>query len=740
MDAATSTRCSPPSTSSARTRMSTSSLVTPSLLSREHRALLHAVRLVNRSLACNAAGATSLARRERRPCLQITPLAVAAFVAGTALVALVLLFRGMVRRRLTARPPLRCGTADCLRHAFRLHSALNRSVDPCHDFGAFVCGSAGGDVPDVRDELWQQWSASVLQLLQTSHKRAGSAEAKMAAMLRSCLRIEPTGTFRENIVALRQFVDERRLAWPGTERENVHPLDVLLDLAINWQMPLWFGARVLLSGRASKRVIAVRLEPAPHPTARIGASRAGQICAVLDATAQMLQLSAETPRAPDHTPTSRRVPEDELAVELTALDHYIFDALAQVSSPLRHLPAVAESLRNVQNLTPIITASEWLTFLGRHLADVAANVTTTTQILTSNRGLLTTVSSFHEQFEHTGLLAHIARSLVATFANLFAGQKSKTSASDPVVSAANKASCLSQVEDAYGLVLAAHYARSRAYDRNSVDDLLNEIVRSAFALTSPASRRGVNARSRLEMLLVDLWPVFRDESLEALYEDFPDSGRTYFHYFVENRKSIRRKLLESSRNFANGVSVPSGWHFNYDVFSNRLAVAVGTVARPLFYAHGTRAMNFGGLGLLFARQLVGVIDAPDVHRGPQGWRVATDDGADAWNASRGHSEDVRALEIAFTALTNAVANDRDQGNQQERLVSLEDFTGDQLFFITACYNSCRWSSQRRMSVVCAGARRFDSFATAFGCSNGHTRGVVAASTIKPNATAVSGPA
>ncbi|XP_075543511.1 uncharacterized protein LOC142577971 [Dermacentor variabilis] len=150
MEAATLTRRSPPTTSSVRTRMSTSSLVTPSLLSREHRALLHVVRLVGPSLACSAASATSLARRERRPCLQITPLAVAAFVAGTALVALALVFRGMVRRRLAARPPLRCGTADCLRHAFRLQSALNRSVDPCHDFGAFVCGSAGGDVPDVR--------------------------------------------------------------------------------------------------------------------------------------------------------------------------------------------------------------------------------------------------------------------------------------------------------------------------------------------------------------------------------------------------------------------------------------------------------------------------------------------------------------------------------------------------------------------------------------------------------------
>ncbi|KAH7953235.1 hypothetical protein HPB49_006312 [Dermacentor silvarum] len=308
MAAATSARRCPSATSSICTRVSTSSLVSSSVLSREHRALLHVFRLmrqhrralasqVDQSLERSPASASSLTRRERRPCMQITPLAVAAFVAGTALVALVLLFRGMVRRRLTAKPHLRCGTADCLRHAFRLQSALNRSVDPCHDFGAFVCGSAGGggDVPDVRTELWQQWTTSVLQLLQTGNQRAGTAKAKMAAMLRSCLRVEPTGAFHENIAALRQFVDERRLAWPGAKREDVHPLDVLLDLAINWQMPLWFSARVLLSGRSSKRVIAVRLEPAPDPTVRNGAS--SQICAVLDATAQMLQLQAVTPRA-----------------------------------------------------------------------------------------------------------------------------------------------------------------------------------------------------------------------------------------------------------------------------------------------------------------------------------------------------------------------------------------------------------------------------------------------------------
>ncbi|KAH7953234.1 hypothetical protein HPB49_006311 [Dermacentor silvarum] len=412
------------------------------------------------------------------------------------------------------------------------------------------------------------------------------------------------------------------------------------------------------------------------------------------------------------------MPKNEAAVQLTAVDRYIFDALTEASSSLRHSTVVAESLRHVQNLTPSITPSEWLTFLGHHLADVAANVTTKTQILSSTRGLLTAMSYFHEQFEHAELLAHIARSLVASFANLFAsrGQKSKPSASDPLVSAANRASCLSQVEDAYGLVLDVNYARSRAYYRSSVDDLLNEMVHSAFDLTSPVSHRGVNARSRLKMLRVDLWPAFREDPLEAMYEGFPDSGRTYFHYVLENRKSIRRKLLESSRDFAKDVSMPSGRYFKYDVFSNRLAVAVGTIARPLFYAHGTRAMNIGGLGLLFAKQLVDVIDAPGVHRVPQGWRVVPNDGADARNTSRGHSKVVRALEIAFASFANAVAYDRDQGHLQERLVSLEEFTGDQLFFITACYNACRWSSQRRISVECAGFRRFVSFATAFGCS------------------------
>ncbi|KAL3198710.1 hypothetical protein MRX96_044319 [Rhipicephalus microplus] len=63
---------------------------------------------------------------------------------------------------------------------------------------------------------------------------------------------------KRNARDLRAFLEQRRLAWPGDfQRLDVHPLDVLLDLAINWEMPLWFSVGVLTvsaTGRKSREI------------------------------------------------------------------------------------------------------------------------------------------------------------------------------------------------------------------------------------------------------------------------------------------------------------------------------------------------------------------------------------------------------------------------------------------------------------------------------------------------------
>ncbi|KAH8025127.1 hypothetical protein HPB51_003969 [Rhipicephalus microplus] len=47
---------------------------------------------------------------------------------------------------------------------------------------------------------------------------------------------------KRNARDLHAFLEQRKLALPGDfQRLNLHPLDVLLDLAINWHMPLWFS-------------------------------------------------------------------------------------------------------------------------------------------------------------------------------------------------------------------------------------------------------------------------------------------------------------------------------------------------------------------------------------------------------------------------------------------------------------------------------------------------------------------
>lgn len=57
-----------------------------------------------------------------------------------------------------------CDTDDCMQHAFLLSAALNRSLDPCDDFGTFVCSAWLASSAQSRSLQEDLWYRSVRQL------------------------------------------------------------------------------------------------------------------------------------------------------------------------------------------------------------------------------------------------------------------------------------------------------------------------------------------------------------------------------------------------------------------------------------------------------------------------------------------------------------------------------------------------------------------------------------------------
>ncbi|KAL1466391.1 hypothetical protein MTO96_042766 [Rhipicephalus appendiculatus] len=137
-----------------------------------------------------------------------------------------------------------CRSDACAAFGEELHAAINRSIDPCQDFHAFVCG--GWDDPHRQTTTESRMVAAALDLaieeVKADLAKQGNPpqqQSKAAQFFQSCV-IAGTQKMRN----LKEFADFRRsldLLWPEhNPSDAAHPLDIMVNLALNWEMNFLF--------------------------------------------------------------------------------------------------------------------------------------------------------------------------------------------------------------------------------------------------------------------------------------------------------------------------------------------------------------------------------------------------------------------------------------------------------------------------------------------------------------------
>ncbi|KAL1485233.1 hypothetical protein MTO96_032091 [Rhipicephalus appendiculatus] len=125
-----------------------------------------------------------------------------------------------------------CRTPDCTAFGREVSLAINPAIDPCHDFHGFVCG--GWKEPRARLTTEARMITEAYDMAIKRVKDDPQRVSKVAQFFRSCTR---AGTHKsEN---LRQFAELRKvlsLTWPEGKPQGVRPLEVMVNLALNWQM------------------------------------------------------------------------------------------------------------------------------------------------------------------------------------------------------------------------------------------------------------------------------------------------------------------------------------------------------------------------------------------------------------------------------------------------------------------------------------------------------------------------
>ncbi|CAN7943040.1 unnamed protein product, partial [Ixodes hexagonus] len=154
-----------------------------------------------------------------------------------------------------------CTADSCLEQAALLMESMNRAVRPCQDFYAYVCGNWKPSVDEILiSDVAGKMRANLQRentILLFNGTSSRPSFKRVSATFRACYERGDEDQ-QSHINELKVFMHERGIPWPLEPPGDKHPLDVLLDLDINWGTPVLFKTR-LFSG-SSEIIVACAAE------------------------------------------------------------------------------------------------------------------------------------------------------------------------------------------------------------------------------------------------------------------------------------------------------------------------------------------------------------------------------------------------------------------------------------------------------------------------------------------------
>ncbi|KAL3195632.1 hypothetical protein MRX96_001765 [Rhipicephalus microplus] len=173
---------------------------------------------------------SSPARRRLKRLLAVSLLAITLL---TIVTASVFLLYPKPKRRLRSY----CETKGCEAHRYQISHQLDKSIDPCDDFSAYVCArwKPRKEFQLSRSQLSDMFLSWLYKLPETLAKGVVyfPVGKKVAAIFDSCMT--ETGS---HIHVMREFMRECDILWPDDPEEPVTPAKPLFDLSFNWNVHL----------------------------------------------------------------------------------------------------------------------------------------------------------------------------------------------------------------------------------------------------------------------------------------------------------------------------------------------------------------------------------------------------------------------------------------------------------------------------------------------------------------------
>ncbi|XP_064479310.1 endothelin-converting enzyme 1-like [Ornithodoros turicata] len=602
-----------------------------------------------------------------------------------------------------------CDTADCLRLASHLQKSINKTRDPCVNFYSFTCSSWFKDFtyPDLRD--YRTFLSSTLMQFMSDGARTTNIEAVARAV-----RFFTSCTSRKNnVTAFTAFMRDRKLRWPRKPQPGDNALDVHLDLAVNWAVSLWFSIEVSRRDSPNDFVVMLWYGQEVHAWKK---SDNGT-----DATERYkrrVQRCTEILGYPGYLGPGN-------IVQLRRSE----DRTKEIVTKSKIYPA-AETLLRAHNLQDITKSHlAWLPLLKKNL-QLYFNVTGDTPIWLPNLPFLKELSSLTALLNNSELLNVLGWTFVQEYAwmattdldALKFGTVRNMNTTLPYL-------CLQETEKSFGIVLWAPHIKEQFTipETLKVDAILDgvtismtQIIQNSTLIDNSTKKTAIHKVLNATRILWPSLQLFADAGLNYFYRTFGPMNATFIENWVRSRNDVR-SFLNSPHFFDTYKKTmlhPMGAVF-YLYYLNTIQVSMGVLRPPLYFPKGTIAANFGYLGTLYALFLGKSVDYTGRKIGANGAIKEWWKGEPTAGNCRGRAveESMRwslAYRTAYAAYRLAL---RQQGifSPKTRLESMTEYSGDQVFYLSACLPYC--SFQETGKEACNMAMKTRGFRQGFGCTD-----------------------
>ncbi|XP_064479309.1 uncharacterized protein LOC135392532 [Ornithodoros turicata] len=599
-----------------------------------------------------------------------------------------------------------CDTRDCLTHAFHLNTSVNPKVNPCVDFYEYTCSFWYRDYSYHEVDRLDELLAS--NLLSTFNNNNNKANTTSVAVLNS-FRMYNSCIHRVNdIVSFKAFMKERRIPWPEEPAEDVDPLDVHLDLTINWGQCYWMCLKIVRPWYEGQYVVVFFNPQDMHSWKNREGGRGSfhNFTTRVRHFVEALNVKVNVSKLP-------RLYRDEAIVR-----NFVTRGKAH---------ALSGSSFRVRDLRNHTGSDRWATFLNNHFQP-DFTVTDDTKVMVHNMRVLHELRSVLTSSRSPYLLDVLGWTFVqenawmavpdvdvVTFGNLTHAARAL-----PMF-------CLRVTEESFGILpwtpwILQHFPVSERQRVNRIVDnvvhVLEGKVRNSTLINNMTKQIALGKISRMYRVI---WPpdyYFDEQRLDQAYQTFSLMNDTFFQNW--NRSLADLRGLIGHKDYLYIYKKTMKDHLGpivYLHYFNVLRMAMGQLVPPLYYTHGTLASNYGYLATLYASYAAKTMDY-------MGRRLdAVGVQGDWWSANiplncTSTAVERRMLrllgyETAFAAFKLALSVELNM-TRDLRLASMEQYSGDEVFYMSSCRPYC--SQMKTAMEDCNMAMQTAGFKEAFHCS------------------------